>query len=83
VRRYPASRWVCTRIDNSDPANDPLNNWRRLFNNDPQAAIASTFFQESPPQKMLRKLQTYLFGLNSASADINQVYVQSTSKTFH
>jgi hypothetical protein len=38
-----------------------------------QAAIASVYFQESPTQKMIRKLQKYLSGVNAAGIELNQV----------
>ena len=54
-----------------DTANDPMENWREEFGNDPMAAMrAMKKKKKSPSSKMFKKLFRYIIGVNSEQENI-------------
>jgi len=69
VVRYPASKWVCTKMM-IDVNNDPMKDWRTEFDNDAMAAVSARKKLNTGKGKMYKKLKRYITGVNSQYAEI-------------
>jgi len=93
VVRYPASKWVCTKMM-IDVNNDPMKDWRTEFDNDPIAALSALAKGsalddlvsslrkklDTGKGKMYKKLKLYITGDNSQYAEIKMTKPVTTTR---
>ena len=80
LRKYPKSKWVCTKAENVDGAEDLLNGWQDTYDNNAMAAMAAKKRNYRKKEKetgkkdarhgMFKNLYQYISGVNSEYEEI-------------
>lgn len=71
LRKYPASKWVCTAVEDHDVTDDYLKGWQDRYDS-PMNAMRDrrNKRKDSPVRKMFKYLYQYISGVNKEVAEI-------------
>jgi len=69
IQEIPASKWVCTKMEDVDTSNDPLNGWQDKYDN-PIDVMSAQANQKTPGSLMFQTMFKYIVGANKAGESI-------------
>jgi len=75
LREYPAAKFVCTKMSEVVPSQDPMNGWQQKFDNNPLVAMSASKNakkeDKAPRNRMFMRLFKYILGVNSKGKEID------------